>query len=42
MAGLGMLMLLLGVLALWLRRGDQLYHSRPFLRFVPCGWGHPA
>ena len=33
MAGLGMLMLLLGVLALWLRRGDRLYHSRPFLRF---------
>ncbi len=35
MAGLGMLMLLLGVLALWLRRGDRLYHSRPFLRFAP-------
>ncbi len=34
MAGLGMLMLLLGVLALWLRRGDRLYHSRPFLRFA--------
>ena len=34
MAGLGRLMLLLGVLALWLRRGDRLYHSRPFLRFA--------
>ena len=34
MAGLGMLMLLLGALALWLRRGDRLYHSRPFLRFA--------
>ncbi len=34
MAGLGMLMLLLGVLALWLRRGDRPYHSRPFLRFA--------
>ena len=26
--------MLLGVLAVWLRRGDRLYHSRPFLRFA--------
>ena len=39
MAGLGMLMILLGALALWLRYRGRLYHSRPFyaLRY---GWGH--
>lgn len=34
MAGLGMLMILLGALALWLRYRGRLYHSRPFLRFA--------
>ncbi|WP_269933133.1 cytochrome ubiquinol oxidase subunit I [Aminobacter sp. HY435] len=34
MVGLGMLMLLLGVLALWLRWRDRLYDSKHFLRFA--------
>jgi cytochrome d ubiquinol oxidase subunit I len=34
MAGLGMLMLLLGGLSLWLRKGERLYTSKPFLRFA--------
>jgi cytochrome d ubiquinol oxidase subunit I len=34
MAGLGMLMILLGALALWLRYRRRLYHSKPFLRFA--------
>ena len=34
MAGLGMLMLLLGVVALWLRKKQTLYTSRPFLWFA--------
>lgn len=34
MAGLGMLMLLLGILAVWLRYKQRLYTSRPFLRFA--------
>jgi cytochrome d ubiquinol oxidase subunit I len=34
MAGLGMLMILLGALALWLRYRQRLYHSKPFLRFA--------
>lgn len=34
MAGLGMLMLLLGVVALWLRKRQTLYTSRPFLWFA--------
>ncbi|WP_035342712.1 MULTISPECIES: cytochrome ubiquinol oxidase subunit I [unclassified Dickeya] len=33
MVGLGMLMILLGVLGVWLRRGHRLYQSRPFLWF---------
>ena len=34
MAGLGMLMILLGVCALWLRYRQRLYTSRAFLRFA--------
>jgi cytochrome d ubiquinol oxidase subunit I len=34
MAGLGMLMILLGALALWLRYRKRLYQSKPFLRFA--------
>jgi cytochrome d ubiquinol oxidase subunit I len=34
MAGLGMLMILLGALALWLRYRQRLYQSKPFLRFA--------
>lgn len=34
MVGLGMLMILLALAALWLRRGDRLYTSRGFLRFT--------
>lgn len=34
MAGLGMLMILLGVASLWLRYRDRLFESRPFLRFA--------
>lgn len=34
MAGLGMLMILLGAFALWLRYKQRLYTSRPFLRFA--------
>lgn len=34
MVGLGLLMILLGVWALVLRRGDRLYRSRPFLRMA--------
>ncbi len=34
MAGLGMLMLLLGVTALWLRYKKRVYSSRPFLWFA--------
>jgi cytochrome d ubiquinol oxidase subunit I len=34
MVGLGVLMILLGVVALWLRRKQRLYHSRPFLWFA--------
>jgi cytochrome d ubiquinol oxidase subunit I len=34
MAGLGMLMILLGTFALWLRYKQRLYTSRPFLRFA--------
>ena len=36
MAGLGMLMLLVSVLALLLRKGGRLYETRWFLRFVLC------
>ncbi|MET3053470.1 cytochrome ubiquinol oxidase subunit I [Pseudomonas alkylphenolica] len=31
MVGLGMLMILVGLWSLWLRKGDKLYSSRPFL-----------
>ena len=34
MVGLAMLMILLSLVGLWLRRGDRLYRSRPFLRFA--------
>jgi len=34
MAGLGMLMMLLGAISLWLRYRDRLYTSRRFLRFT--------
>ncbi len=34
MAGLGMLMILLGAISLWLRYRDRLYTSRRFLRFT--------
>ncbi|HBH64098.1 MAG TPA: cytochrome ubiquinol oxidase subunit I, partial [Erwinia persicina] len=34
MVGLGMLMILLGAVSLWMRRGQRLYTSRPFLWFV--------
>ncbi|WP_413735827.1 cytochrome ubiquinol oxidase subunit I [Sodalis sp. RH21] len=34
MAGLGMLMILLGITSLWLRRRQRLYRSRVFLRFA--------
>lgn len=34
MAGLGMLMILLGAIGLWLRYKQRLYTSRPFLHFV--------
>lgn len=34
MAGLGMLMMLLGVISLWLRYRERLYTSRRFLRFT--------
>jgi len=34
MAGLGMLMILLGLSSLWLRRRQRLYRSRVFLRFA--------
>ncbi|SQC93634.1 Cytochrome d ubiquinol oxidase subunit 1 [Cedecea neteri] len=34
MAGLGMLMILLGVASLWLRYRNRLFESRPFLRFA--------
>ncbi len=34
MVGLGLLMITLGLLGLWLRRGDRLYRSRPFLRMA--------
>ncbi|EMP6397125.1 cytochrome ubiquinol oxidase subunit I [Pluralibacter gergoviae] len=34
MAGLGMLMILMGLISLWLRWRGRLYTSRPFLRFV--------
>lgn len=34
MVGLGFLMLGLGLWSLWLRRGDRLYDTRPFLRFA--------
>ncbi|KKD00938.1 cytochrome ubiquinol oxidase subunit I [Photobacterium halotolerans] len=34
MAGLGMLMLLSGLVALYLRRQGKLYHSKTFLRFI--------
>lgn len=34
MAGLGMLMILLGAIGLWLRLKNRLYQSRGFLRFV--------
>ncbi|MCS3429774.1 cytochrome ubiquinol oxidase subunit I [Klebsiella sp. BIGb0407] len=34
MAGLGMLMMLLGVISLWLRYKNRLYTSRRFLRFT--------
>ena len=40
MVGLGMLMIALGLLGLWLRRGDRLYTSRPFLRMAL--WMGPA
>ncbi|QGZ38527.1 cytochrome ubiquinol oxidase subunit I [Pseudoduganella flava] len=40
MVGLGLLMIALAVTALWLRRGDRLWDSRPFLR---CAlWMGPA
>ena len=34
MAGLGMLMVLLGVVSAWLRWRGRLYTSKPFLRFA--------
>ncbi|CCG86555.1 cytochrome ubiquinol oxidase subunit I [Erwinia piriflorinigrans] len=34
MVALGMLMILVGVLSLWMRRGQRIYTSRPFLWFV--------
>jgi cytochrome d ubiquinol oxidase subunit I len=34
MVGLGLLMIALGFLGLGLRRGDRLWHARPFLRFA--------
>jgi cytochrome d ubiquinol oxidase subunit I len=34
MVGLGVLMIALGLWGLWLRRGDRLYRSRPFLCFA--------
>jgi len=34
MVGLGMLMLVLGLLGLWLRRGGRIYDNRPFLRMA--------
>jgi cytochrome d ubiquinol oxidase subunit I len=36
MVGLGMLMILLALAALWLRRGARLYRSHTFLRFALC------
>jgi cytochrome d ubiquinol oxidase subunit I len=32
MVGLGLLMIALGFWSLWLRRGERMYHTRPFLR----------
>jgi cytochrome d ubiquinol oxidase subunit I len=40
MVGLGTLMILLGAMGLWLRRGARLYQSRGFLRFAL--WMGPA
>ena len=34
MVGLGFLMIALALVGLWLRRGQRLYRSRPFLRFA--------
>jgi cytochrome d ubiquinol oxidase subunit I len=34
MVGLGLLMILLACLGAWLRRGDRVYSSRPYLKFV--------
>ncbi len=34
MAGLGMLMILLGLISLWLRLRHRLYHTKSFLRFA--------
>ncbi|MBB6157362.1 cytochrome d ubiquinol oxidase subunit I [Pseudomonas sp. JAI115] len=36
MVSMGMLMILAGLLSLWLRRGQKLYTSRPFLVFWLC------
>jgi cytochrome d ubiquinol oxidase subunit I len=36
MVSMGMLMILAGLLSLWLRRGQRLYTSRPFLTFWLC------
>jgi cytochrome bd ubiquinol oxidase subunit I len=36
MVGLGVLMILLALAALWLRRGARLHRSRAFLRFTLC------
>ncbi|MDY7533235.1 cytochrome ubiquinol oxidase subunit I [Pseudomonas sp. Bout1] len=36
MVSMGMLMILAGLLSLWLRRGQKLYTSRPFLAFWLC------
>jgi cytochrome d ubiquinol oxidase subunit I len=40
MVGLGLLMILTGVWSLWLRRGDALYRTRPFLHLAL--WMGPA
>jgi cytochrome bd ubiquinol oxidase subunit I len=40
MVGLGLAMIALGLCGAWLRRGDRLYRSRPFLRFAT--WMGPA
>lgn len=34
MVGLGFLMIALGLWSVWLRRGDRLWHCRPFLHFL--------